>query len=71
MENSLIGDVSERVDHFNQNFFFLLNKHAPVKKIKIKQRQCPFVDEQLKQHLSKRDQLVKIAKDTNSPQEKA
>ena len=40
IENSLIGDVSERVDHFNQNFLCLLNKHAPVKKVKIKNRQC-------------------------------
>ena len=47
----------------------MLNKHAPVKKVKIKHRQCPFVDERLKQHLSERDQLLKIAKDTNSPQE--
>ena len=69
MENSLIGDVSERVDHFNQHFLCLVNKHAPVKKVKIKHRQFPFVDEQLKQHLSERDQLLKIAKDTNSPQE--
>lgn len=69
MENSPIGDVIERVDHFNQHFFCLLSKHPPVKKVKIKHRQCPFVDEQLKQHMSERDQLLKIAKDTNSPQE--
>ena len=69
IENSLIGDVSERVDHFNQHFLCLLNKHAPVKKVKIKHRQCPFVDEQLKQHMRERDQLLKIAKETNSPQE--
>ena len=64
MENSLIGDVSERVEHFNQNFLCLLNKHAPVKKVEMKHRQCPFVDEQLKQHMSERDQLLKIAKGT-------
>ena len=69
MENSLIGDVSERVDHFNQNFLCLLNKYAPVKKVNMKHRQCPFVDEQLKQHMSERDQLLKIAKETNSPQD--
>ena len=44
MENSLTGDVSKRVDLFNQNFLCMLNKHAPVKKVKIKHRQCPFVD---------------------------
>ena len=69
MENSLIGDVSKRVDYFNQNFLCLLNKHAPVKNVKMKHRQCPFVDKQLKQHMSERDQLLKIAKDTYSPQD--
>lgn len=29
-------------------------------------RQCPIVDEQLKQRMSERDQLLKIAKETNS-----
>lgn len=32
-------------------------------------RQCPIVDEQLKQRMSERDQLLKIAKETNSPQD--
>ena len=69
MENSLIGDVSERVYHFDQNFLCMLNKHAPVKNVKIKHRQCSFVDEQLKQHMNHRDQLLKIARETNSPQD--
>ena len=32
-------------------------------------RQCPIVDEQLKQRMSERDQLLKIAKETNSPKD--
>ena len=31
--------------------------------------QCPIVDEQLKQRMSERDQLLKIAKETNSPKD--
>ena len=40
-----------------------------VKKVKMNHRQCPFVDEQLKKRMSERDQLLKIAKETNSPQD--
>lgn len=69
MENSMIGDISERVDHFNQNVLCLLNKHTPVKKVKMKYRQCPFMDKQLKQHMTERDQLLRIAKETNSPRD--
>ena len=32
-------------------------------------RQCPIVDEQLQQRMSERDQLLKIAKETNSPKD--
>ena len=66
MENSRIGDVSERDDHFKQNFLCLPNKDAPVKEVKMKHRQCPFVDEQLKQRMSERDRLLNIAKETNT-----
>ena len=37
--------------------------------VKIKHRQCSLVDEPLKQHMSHRDQLLKIARETNSPQD--
>lgn len=47
----------------------MLIKHAAVKKVEIKHRQCSFVDEPLKQHMSHRDQLLKIARETNSPQD--
>ena len=68
MENSP-ADVNERVDHFDQNFLCLLIMHAPVMNVKMKHRQCPFVDEQLKQDMSERDQLLKVVKETNSPRE--
>lgn len=67
MENSLIGDISERVDHFNQNFLCLLNKHTPVKKVKMKYRQCPFMDKQLKQHERKRSVVEDSQRDQLAP----
>ena len=67
MENSLIGDISERVDHFNQNVLCLLNKHTPVKKVKMKHRQCPFMDKQLKQHDRKRSVVEDCQRDQLAP----
>ena len=51
-ENTLIDDCNEKVDHFNLCFQNVLNKHAPLKSMKIRYRQCPFVSQDLKQHMS-------------------
>ena len=46
-----LSDVNE---HLNS---FILDKHAPVKNIKIKSRSTPFVDGEIKAAMRNRDQL--------------
>ena len=49
---SHIDDCNEKVDNFNLCFQNVLNKHAPLKSMKIRYRQYPFVRQDLKQHMS-------------------
>ena len=53
-ENILSDDVNEKLLHFNEAFFRVLDNHAPIKKIKIKYRRCPFVNEEIKEKMAKR-----------------
>ena len=39
-ENSLIGDVNGKVEHFDANFSSVLDRHDPIKNMKIRYRQC-------------------------------
>jgi hypothetical protein len=45
-ENTLIDDCNEKVDHFNLCFQNVLNKNAPLKSMKIRYSQCPFVSQE-------------------------
>ena len=63
-ENILFDDVNEKLLHFNKAFFRVLDNHAPIKKIKIKHRRCPFINEEIKKKMAKRDQAHKIARET-------
>ena len=47
-ENILSDDVNEKLLHFNKAFFRVLDNHAPIKKMKIKQRRCPFINVEIK-----------------------
>ena len=63
-ENVLIDDASEKVNHFNHYFLEVLNQDALIKTVKIKRRPCPFVDQEMKERMKNRNQLLKIAKQT-------
>ena len=65
-ENYLITDASEKLDYFNLVFLDLLDKHAPIKIIKLKQCKCAFLDEETRDLMIERNQLLKIACDTKS-----
>ena len=65
-ENTLCNDVNEKLPHFNEAFFQVLDNHAPIKKIKIKRRRCPFINEEIKEKMAKRDQAHKIARETGA-----
>ena len=59
--NLLLDDVNEKVACFNANFLNTLERHAPVKTIKIRYRQCPFLNDEIKQLMKNRDKLHKLA----------
>ena len=65
-ENILSDNVNEKLLHFNNAFFLVLDNHAPIKKIKIKHRRCPFIYEEIKEKMAKRDQAHKIARETGA-----
>ena len=68
-ENYLITDASEKLDYFNEVFLDILDKHAPIKIIKLKHRQCAFLDEDTRDLMIERNQLLKIARETKSPRD--
>ena len=45
-ENALIHYAGEKVEHFNEKFSEVLERHAPVRKRKVRNRQCPFLDQE-------------------------
>ena len=65
-ENILSDDVNEKLLHFNKAFFGVLHNHTPIKKMKIKHQRCPFINEEIKDKMAKRDQAHKIAWETGA-----
>ena len=66
-ENALIDDVNDKLEHFNVNFSTVLDRHAPVKTMKIRYRQCPFVDKETIDLMSERENLHRLARITQLP----
>lgn len=66
-ENSSIDDVNEKVEHFDANFGSVLDRHAPIKNMKIRYRQCPFLNQEIKDQMKTRDELHKLARVTKLP----
>ena len=66
-ENTCIDDCNGKVEHFNFHFQYVLNRHAPVKSMKIRYRKCPFVSKELKQLMSLRNKKREIARRTGLP----
>jgi hypothetical protein len=46
-ENFSIDDVNEKLSSFNGHFLSILEKHAPVKSMKIRYRRCPFMSREI------------------------
>ena len=66
-ENAVIDDVNDKLEHLNVNFSTVLDRHAPVKTMKIRYRQCPFVDKEIKDLMSEREKLHRLARITQLP----
>ena len=66
-EVALVDDASEMLDNFNNKLIDVLDRHAPVKTIRIKRRCCPFVDAEIRDLMHNRNILVKRARQTRLP----
>ena len=60
-ENALTDDAGEKVEHFNEKCLEILERHAPVRKRKVRNRQCPFLDKEIKKLMDEREQVHKVA----------
>ena len=61
----LIDDVNEKLDFFNGRFLNILEVHAPIKNMRMRNRRSPFVNKEIKALMSSRDTLHKIARRSN------
>ncbi|CAB4043286.1 Hypothetical predicted protein, partial [Paramuricea clavata] len=59
-ETYRINDVNEKIDHFNQLFINTLDKHAPIKHIRIKGRLNQFINKELKCTMRLKDKKLRI-----------
>ncbi len=62
--NLLMDDVNEKVARFDTHFLNTLERHAPFKTMKIRYRQCPFLNDEIKELIKNRDNLHKIGRQT-------
>ena len=59
-ENALIDDAGEKVEHFNEKFLEVLERHAPVRKRKVRNRQCPFLDQEIKELMDEKIKYTEL-----------
>lgn len=59
-------DVNIAVDIFNTIVKDIFDKHAPIIEKRIKGRPCPWMDDELKSIMNRRDQLLRKVRKTNS-----
>jgi hypothetical protein len=63
---SLVDDVDGQLNHFNRNFLRILDRHAPVKTIKVRYRHSPFVNDEIKKLMKKMVRLHRVARKTKN-----
>ena len=60
-------DVEDRLDAFNLLFNEVLDRHAPIRKIKVRNRPNPFVTDEIRGLMKTRDKWCKEARKTKDP----
>ncbi|CAB3994943.1 Hypothetical predicted protein [Paramuricea clavata] len=61
-----MDNVDEKLTIFNEIFLNTLDKHAPVKTIKVRGKSCPFITPEIKASMIKRDQLHSLFRKTRN-----
>ena len=64
-----IRNVNEALTFFNKILVSLADKHAPPIKKKVRGKPCPWMNENLKHKMNKRDQLLRRARKTNNTED--
>jgi hypothetical protein len=59
-DTSLVDDVDAQLNHFNRNYLRILDRHAPAKTVKVRYRHSPFVNNEIKELMKKRDRLHRV-----------
>ena len=60
-------DVIDKLFAFNELFCDIVDRRAPIKKIKIRGRPLPYVTDEIRQLMKAREDWRKIARKTNDP----
>ena len=60
----MIDDGNEMLEYSNRYFLEVLNKHARIRSMKVKYRQCPFMNHEIKELMDTRDRLHELARRT-------
>ncbi len=63
-EIPLVDDVNEMSALFNERLLDVLEKHASVKIVKIKNGRCPFFNTEIRELMKHRDSILKVARCT-------
>ena len=61
-----IDNVDEKLIIFNEIFLNTLDKHAPIKTMKVRGKSCPFITPEIKASMIKRDQLYSLFRKTRN-----
>ena len=59
-------DIEDRLNAFHMLFNPILDKHAPIKRVKLKTRPSPFVTDEIKVLMQTRDEWRRLAEKTNN-----
>ena len=60
-------NVEDSLDTFNLLFNEVIDNHAPIRNIKVRNRPCPFMTEEIRSLMKIRDKWRKLARKTNDP----
>jgi hypothetical protein len=60
-------NVEDSLDTFNLLFNEVLDHHAHIRNIKVRNRPCPFMTDEIRSLMKTRDKWRKLARNTNNP----
>ena len=64
---SQLNDVDLVVQHWSNILSYIIEKHAPIKTIRVSEKYCPWINNDLKGMIRSRDKLKKAAAESKLP----